>query len=464
MKSFRFNFNTEYARDLRDAVNDRQKHSIENVHKEEQTKGEYRAWGRTCAAMDRLEDTLAYLNEIELGKYKKLRSAFDFYDFINNSYIVIDCIKTIGNIFGVDNALIKEIETSTSVFGNRFGENCTDAKYFEYIRSLCSVHPLCTNHQKEFLNGSKFHCCPFVIWEDGLRWRNRENADLTAVIYPSEPGANTIYHGLYVAQFERYLTKWIDFIPKITEAKNIYTDNIYASLRKEPVQYLSEFDNNIPRYLIYLKGEYCKRFDDDNDYLFDDAVNFFTIKLTDSRNSAALQKFQNAIVYSLSFVRNELQNMSYEGYENNGIKHPESWIETTLFDSLMSIFSHGSAFAEFSYNLEKIYYLKPNGNYSEYDKMYARALLNDVKEALNQYVHFTNTEPDGERVVLVHLAKYLEALTRKNLLNKNIPNTLDYRIQVLSDEQYSKLFMEEARKKPSTPLEDLIKQIEKYEG
>ena len=94
MKTYKFHFNTEYAVDLRDAVNDRQKQSLDNVHKDKGTKGSYYAWNRTCAAMDRLEDTLYYLNTLELGKDKDIRSAFDFYDFINNSYIVIECIKT----------------------------------------------------------------------------------------------------------------------------------------------------------------------------------------------------------------------------------------------------------------------------------------------------------------------------------------------------------------------------------
>ena len=122
METYKFHFNTQYAADLRDAVNDRPKQSIDNEHKEKQTRGSYIAWNRTCAAMDRLEDTLSYLNSIELGKNKDTRSAFDFYDFINNAYIVIDCIKTIGRIFRIDNSLIEEIEKSSDVFGKRLSE------------------------------------------------------------------------------------------------------------------------------------------------------------------------------------------------------------------------------------------------------------------------------------------------------------------------------------------------------
>lgn len=465
MKTYRFHFNTQYAVDLRNAVNDRQKQSIANVHQEKQTKGSYFAWDRTCAAMDRLEDTLHYLNELELGKNKDIRSAFDFYDFINNTYIIIDCIRTIGRIFRVDNKLIEEIENSTEVFGSRLGENSTDQRYFEYIRALCSVHPLCTNRQSEFLNGSKFHCCPFVTWKSSMTWYDGEDADLTAFIYPSGAGRK-IYHGLYVSQFEQYLKKWIDFIPKIIEAKNAYTDNEYEKLRQEPVKWLSDFNGDVVQYLTYLKGEYCKRFDYGSDYIFDDYINFFTITLSDSRNNTALVKYQNAVVYSLGFLRNELQNMAYEGYENNGIKHPESWIETTLFDSLHNISPYEGNFAPYAYNLGKIYYLGEDITYSEYDKMYARRLLEQPKELINRYVHFTNTESDAERLVLVGLALYLDALSGKNLLNKNIPNTLEYRMQILSDEQYAELFVEKERDETETgsALEAWWEMVKKYGG
>lgn len=465
MSTYRFNFNLQYARDLRDAVNDRQRQSIDNVHEEKQTKGPYCAWDRTCAAMDRLEDTLYYLNTIELGKNKNMRSAFDFYDFINNAYIVIDCIKTIGRIFRVDDALIEEIETSTSVFGNRLGSNCTDARYFEYIRSLCSVHPLCTNHQKEFLNGSKFHCCPFVTWKNSLTWYDGENADLTAFIYPSNNEEHTIYHGLYVLQFQQYLTKWVDFIPQLIDAKNTYTDYEYEKLKREPVRYLSDFKNNMPAYLTYLKEEYLRRFDYGSDHLFDRCQSFFTIVLSDPRNNIFLEKYQNALRYSLTFLRNELQNMSYEGYDNNGISYPEAWLETTLFDSLLNISPYESSLSRYSYNLGKMYYLGTDNNYSEYDKIYARRLLEEPKDLINKYVYFTNTEPDEERIVLVHLALYLDALAQKCLLNKNIPNTLEFRMQVLTDEQFAKLLsVEKASEETTVSEEDYLQLLEKYGG
>ncbi|MDD7192953.1 MAG: hypothetical protein PUH33_00400, partial [Clostridiaceae bacterium] len=150
---------------------------------------------------------------------------------------------------------------------------------------------------------------------------------------------------------------------------------------------------------------------------------------------------------------------------NNGIKFPDSLIETTLFDSLYAI-SYDSSFSAYGYNLEKLYYLSSDSNYSEYDKMYARSLLEEPKELINRYVHFTNTEPDEERCVLVQLALYFDALSRKCLLNKNIPNTLDFRMQILSDDQYAELFLEEENDNPQAEntSEDLLELLKEYGG
>ena len=398
------------------------------------------------------------------GKDANSRSAFDFYDFINNTFIVIDCIKTIGKIFRVDNKLIEEIENSTSVFGVEHGENGSDQKYFEYIRSLCSVHPLCTNRQKDYLRDSKLHCCPFVTWRRDLAFGAGRKADLTAFVYPSKPKAKTIYLGLYVSQFEQYLAKWIEFIPKIIEAKNNYTDKEYERLRNEPIKSLSDYSDNVAQYLAYLKEEYLKRYDCGNEYLFDYCIRVFTVKVSDYRNNELLKKYQHALLYSLKFLKTELQNMSYEGYENTGIQYHDGGIETTLFDVLCSIDTAESSFSRYGYNIEKLYYLEEDYN-DNADKQYARDLLEEAKDSINQYVHFTNEESDEETIVLVNLALYLESLTRKCLVNKNIPNEFEYRLKLLPEAQYNELIAEEEKvEHQGITVEELLKQIEEYGG
>ena len=222
VNTHRFNFDETKARALRIAINDRQKFSIER--EADGTRGikePYNAWLRLCATMTRLEDTINHINNMELGKCGDGQAAFDFCEFINCAYVVIECIKVVIQVFDLDMNIIRNIESSTDVFGTKYGKEGCDSKFFEYIRSLCAVHPLCTNHQKEYLHESKFHCCKFVAWTDRgyVRSDMYNGADLIAHVYTT----NNNHHidiELYIKEFERYLGKWIDCIPDVIEAKN----------------------------------------------------------------------------------------------------------------------------------------------------------------------------------------------------------------------------------------------------
>lgn len=95
-KIFQINIDTSVLRRLRDKVNENQNISYNKQYKK------YRAWDKICAIMDRLDDTVDYLNQLKLNTGKYRRSAFDFYDFMNNSAVVCDCIKELAQIFDVD--------------------------------------------------------------------------------------------------------------------------------------------------------------------------------------------------------------------------------------------------------------------------------------------------------------------------------------------------------------------------
>lgn len=153
-----------------------------------------------------------------------------------------------------------------------------------------------------------------------------------------------------------------------------------------------------------------------------------------------------------------MQNMSFEGFENTGIKN--SIHETDLFDQLYYISVTNGSLSKYSYNLSKLYYLEPDGIHHYYDKKYARLLLEEVKDNINKYVSFTNEEPDEEVIVLIEIACYLDSLTCKNELNKNIPNEEKYRITVLSQDELDELQNEEVGKKAfnGISLEEFLKE------
>lgn len=50
----------------------------QNISYEKRDNKNHRAWDKICAIMDRLDDTVYYLNGLELNTGKYERSAFDF--------------------------------------------------------------------------------------------------------------------------------------------------------------------------------------------------------------------------------------------------------------------------------------------------------------------------------------------------------------------------------------------------
>lgn len=453
LNTYKFSFNTSYISKLREAINDRLQVSIEKQHSMGENKqGTYFAWDRICVILDRISDTIDYINEMELGKRRDRRGAFDFYDFINNAYVIIDCIKAIGRIFNMDPMLIHDIEKSNEIFKEPLPGVKNDGQFFAYIRSLCSVHPACTNNRNRytFIKAGQMHCCPFVDWNKGT-FHSEDNADLVALIYTSEKDKLGILLGLHVGQFEEYLSKWINLIPAIIKAKNDYADSEYQKLRHVPVKHCDAFDN-VVEYLQYLKEEHCKRFDDCYGYIFDTYARVFNMRLSDRENLPILEKYQNAILYALEFERNAMQSMSYDGEANTGIRYPDSGHETTLFIELSSFSPFHSAFEKYNYYLGKLYSLDSEEEYDYFDRYLVRGALGSMKEQINQYVHFTNNESDEEAALLVRLAMYLESLTRNCLINRNIPNRIDYRVNVFPEHEYAKLVFESQCNHPSKEI------------
>ncbi len=65
--------------------------------------------------------------------------------------------------------------------------------------------------------------------------------------------------------------------------------------------------------------------------------------------------------------------------------------------------------------------------------------MEEIKDWVNNYVLFNNTESYEETYVLVMTASYLDSLQKQNVLNMNIPNESKYREKILEKEEYKKL-------------------------
>ena len=413
-KVFKIGLDTEILRKLRNKINEQKNISYNKMYKK------YRAWDKICAIMNRLDDTVEYLNTIELntGKYK--RSAFDFFDFMNNASVVIDCVKELSKIFEVSDS---EIKNSTNIF-NKVGSdgNGTDEKYFEYLRSLCSVHPVETSRHKRYQDND-FECSPYVLWNNSLRLFN-DDCDIYAVVYTSKDNESFKRVGIYIEQVFKYVEIRVNFIEKIIDYIDTYQKDMILKLKKQHIKNDTEFNSYI-EYLTNLDEEAKDRYGDDHWYSFEYVIKLLQLKLSDSENENKMKLYINALKYAIKFEHNALQNMSNIGYENSGLKYSKENIETSLYIELYSPSSGSKEERRYGYNIEKIQYLSYDSGDSNKDWAYVQ--LDEAREFFEKYVSFRNAKSDFEYYALVNLALYLDCLENDCIINKNIPNDLKYR-------------------------------------
>jgi len=252
--TFQISLDTKVLKLLRDKVNEEQNITF-NKRFDFKVGKDYRAWDKICAIMDRLDDTVDYLNQLELntGKYK--RSAFDFFDFMNNASVVVDCVKELTKIFDVSADMITK---SNDIF-NQIGSdgNGTDENYFAYLRSLCSVHPVETSRHKRFQD-SDFECSPFVVWNNGNIWVN-DDCDIYAVIYTSKEEDNVKRVRIFISQIFAYVKTRIEFVTEITNSIDEYQKKVISDFKNNVIKREKDFNNYID-YLRNLNMEKIERY------------------------------------------------------------------------------------------------------------------------------------------------------------------------------------------------------------
>jgi hypothetical protein len=312
-------------------------------------------------------------------------------------------------------------------------QNC-HGHYFEYLRSLCSVHPVETSRHKRY-QANDFECSPFVVWNNREIWHD-DDCDIYAVVYTSKDGETNKRVQIYISQIFEYLKTRLEFVAEITNAIDQYQKQVISDFKKRPIKTEKEFDDYMD-YLRNLDKELNERFGSDCYYPFDYIINLFELKLSNPQNQIKMNLYQNALKYAIEFEHNRMQNMSYEGFENNGLLFSERNIETSLYIELYSPHSGSEEQRRYHYNLEKISYLSYDTGYS--NKQWAYNQLNGAKIFLEKYVSFEGATGDFEHYALVKLALYLDCLENKCLINRNIPNDLKYRKRLLSDAEWKEL-------------------------
>jgi hypothetical protein len=380
----------------------------------------HNASNRSYTATRRLIDTATHLNSMEFGKCKHGTIAFDFYEFLLCADVIIRSIETLTIVYN----LHSEVETLKG--GSRFFSECnkpgaTDDRFFSYIRSLCAVHPCETDHYAGQYHGKKeFHCCPYVTWDF-----DRQRSTLSVSILT--PDQDKDHHlRLDFLTFVGYLESWIELTEQITAAVHGYVGSSCEEYRQKHIPSPSEC-TSYTAYFENLIHESNLRVDNGAEWVLRDFIDALQLTPSNAENEPALNRYLNAIRLAVEYYHKRLQKMNDTDPQYTGINCPEAHVETELIWEVHSPSYPGSNALSTgrSYAFEKLSYL--DGKHDQIDEAYARMLLGKQSEWINQYVLFSNDEPNKETVILISIAEYLDALEHDSILNRNIPNELDYR-------------------------------------
>lgn len=286
------------------------------------------AWDCICACVHRVRDTVGYLNDQVLGRMEH-GSAFDFINFINNASVVLDSIDMLARIIDVD---LSQENVRTDAF-NQPGDNGkgTDKKYFEFLRSLCAVHPVETNRYKNMYHTTDIVTCPYLTWVSGSLLEMTWNCDLHAHAFVNEANSWGEDICIHMDQVFAHIKYRYSLLNKIGCALERFQEAKIEEFRNTPVPARREDESELS-YVERLKQVEAERFGSNNDFVYDFAKTALSFEPTNPANKAAAERYKNAWRFALSLQLNVLRDMSREGLEHAGIEDDDTdWI---LFEHL----------------------------------------------------------------------------------------------------------------------------------
>ena len=366
------------------------------------------AWDCVCTCVHRIRDGVAYLNKQELGRME-CGSAFDFINFINNASVVLDCIQMLADILGVD---LKEENSRSTVF-NMVGSDGkgTDKKYYEFLRSLCAVHPSGTDRHRRY-QGADMVSCPYLIWTHTspmpmpIAWGA---CDIHAHAFVNEANSWGEDICIRISQVFAYVEYRYSLLGKIESALERYQESEIQRFRSIPVPGMGQGETELD-FIDRLKGVEEERLGPENAFLYDFAKKVVSFAPSNPCNAEAAKRYANAWRFALDRRLTALRDMSFD--------------DVDLIEQLIDCRCQCKDLDNYSYNLEKLDYL--NGDYGRCDVEWGKAKLLEMCEILGARISLVNAK-DDELYLLSRIALYEIALLHPGYINEVIPRDLAYR-------------------------------------
>lgn len=384
-----------------------------------------KAWNSICAIMDRIDDIVIYLNEKELNNGKWNRCAFDFFEFISQAAVLVECIDELFKIYEIrlpkhrmifKSKIINKEYLLEAQKSNRRIKN-DDSDYFNYIRSLSSVHPSKTDRHKIYQEAD-FEVSPYVVWKSRIyNLDHRCKGELVLVTYNNNSDELLTNKSIFIKEIFNFIKyKYYSLNYLIKKVKEYYNNQI-SELRKDKIKKIGEYGN----YCDYLNSlilecrKRCPNMEDD----IQEIIDILDINITDEENKIKYNKYCMALKYSIKAVHRQLQNMDF---------NCESPMDNLIGKLLIGeIYLEDTYDMNYNYPLSKILELNEQSG----DRVFAKMMYKQLIPFFKKYIVINEEKllylSDKELYVLSQIAIYFHELENDGLINKYIPNTGEYR-------------------------------------
>lgn len=307
----KLNLAPELSKRLREKVNEWHNFTYEkkaNFKSPENRKKtvEKQAFNCLCACMDRIDELVEHCNTLDLN------SLFGLYDIFNYGQTLIDCIDMISKIYDAP----YETKEDVSCFNQKGNDGSgNDERYFKYLRSLCSVHPVETSQHKIY-QGDEPEWCPYILGHSAviplLAINNPElkGADYYAVVYRNDMKFNK-HVPIRISEIVQYLSKRYKHIEKIIQAIDRYNSDIVDKLIEKHIPLPEEFKDYVD-YLFSLKDAIVERTGDKEDFHIKEWIAVMKAHFTDKKMQTELQEYQEAMKVGIRAIHNNLQTMNID--------------------------------------------------------------------------------------------------------------------------------------------------------
>lgn len=386
----KLNLDPEVSKRLREKVNEwwnftyekEAKFKIPGKNKE----GKAKAYSCICACMDRIDALVDHCNKIEIN------DIWGLCDILNYGQTLIDCITRIGEVYGVT----YNIQGDVSSFKDSVvEEKGNDEKYFKYLRSLCSVHPVDTS-QHPIYQGEENEWCPYIseskgtLAKLGVFGKGWENVDFYATVYRNDMTDVNKRIPIRVPEILDYLNKRYTYIEEIIKAIEAYNQEKIAGFRNKKIPQPEDFDNYID-YLLSLERAEKERYGAASNCVREWQA-IMKSHYKDEKMQKYLQEYQSELKQKIKVFHNCLQEM-----EEDDCSKPYEGGNTE--------------FIENGYALSKLYYLEP-----EFENM------DDINEVIADNGKICQKDADRVKPMI----EVIEEEQRNNASDKELEETASY--------------------------------------